>query len=95
MGQHTEARTRWDTGRVRLRLDVPGWLREAVIEMAGAEDVSISQLAAFVLAYGVRLYQRGDPDLGALLANNKGVSRSLKWGHQVDLGELQDDRRWT
>lgn len=79
-----------EPARVRLRLDVPQWLRDATIAAAGAEDTSISQLAGFLLAYGLRLYHDGDPDLRALLAASKSTSRSLKWGRNVDLGALRD-----
>ena len=76
--------------RVRLRLDVPQWLRDAAIASAEAEDTSISQLAAFLLAYGLALYQDGDPDLAELLQASKTLSRNIRWGHGIDLAALAD-----
>ena len=76
--------------RVRLRLDVPQWLREETIRVAGAEDTSISQLASFLLAYALVLYEHGDPDLLAQLQMARSLSRSLRWGHDLDVADLAE-----
>jgi hypothetical protein len=76
--------------RVRLRLDVPAWLREKTIRVADAEDTSISQIGAFLLAYALQLYEHRDPTLIELLQNSKTFARSLQWGHAIDLTDLTE-----
>jgi len=77
-----------ETRRVRLRLDVPGWLRAETIHAASAEDTSISQLAAFLLAYSLALYEDGDRELLDQLQAAKSLSQSLRWGHDLDVADL-------
>jgi hypothetical protein len=76
--------------RVRLRLDVPAWLREKTIRVSDAEDTSISQIGAFLLAYALQLYEDRDPALIELLQNLKTFARSLQWGHAIDLTDLTE-----
>jgi len=76
--------------RVRLHFDVPGWVREGVIAAAKAEDTSISQIGAFLLAYALQLYRDGDRELIELLQGSKTLARSLQWGRGIDLADLAD-----
>jgi hypothetical protein len=46
--------------RVRVRYDVPGWLKDEVERIAAREEVSASSMGAFLLARGLRAYRAGD-----------------------------------
>lgn len=64
--------------RVRLRYDVPKWLKDAVETAARNEETSFSQMGAFLLAWALRLYQQGDEALLNALQNGKKASPSLR-----------------
>lgn len=92
---YTERKKARDRDRVRLRLDVPDWLKTALEGDAGELKVSVSQLGAFLLAYALRLYQDGDPELLALLERSKHSITSLRWAFGIDLADLAEPTEET
>lgn len=56
--------------RVRVFYDVPDWLRDAIVEMAATEDVSISSLAAYLLAVGFRSVRTGKSRVNKVPSNS-------------------------
>jgi len=54
------AKERYEAARVRAAYDCPRWLREAVKRTASERGTSASQLAAFLLAWGLVELQEND-----------------------------------
>lgn len=79
-----------DAKRVRLRLDIPEWLKDLVEQEAKNVDTSMSQLSAFFLAYALKLYRDGDPNLVESLKNSKTAIRAMNFGHGIDLSDLEN-----
>ena len=95
-GRTYEERKRgYDKQRTRLRLDVPDWLKAGLESDAGELQVSVSQLGAFLLAYALRLYRDGDPELRALLEQSKHRIASLRWAFGIDLADLAEPTEET
>ena len=62
---YQERKLEYDRNRVRLRVDVPTWLKDAIEEEADGQRVSMSQLSAFFrvsLNSWVSRVQRALPD---------------------------------
>lgn len=82
-----------DAERVRVRVDVPPWLKEALAAVAKTEDTSTSQLASFLLAWGLYMYAT-TPELREAITNAKRVSRTPKtlWNLEIP-EEIKDHFR--
>ena len=89
-GTYLERKAQHDRERVRLRLDVPSWLKDAIEREAGELQVSMSNLSAFFLAYGLKLYRDGDPVLLDLLEASKTEITSLRWKYGLVLDDLAE-----
>jgi hypothetical protein len=61
------AKERYDAERVKASYDCPRWLREAVKQAASQRGTSASQLAAFLLVWGLAELKRGNDELRDLL----------------------------
>lgn len=84
------AKQRRDRRRITIRLDLPGrWLKEALSDAAAREDISLSHLAAFLLAWALTQLA-GDPHLRIAIDENRYVYRSLNAGHGLDPDGFQD-----
>lgn len=79
-----------DRKRTSLRVDCPRWLKDLVADRAAAEDVSISQMAAFLLAWALDQHARGNTDLVEQIADNKTLTRSLNAKYALSLEALQE-----
>lgn len=84
-----QAKRERDAVRVRLRLDVPDWLKGEIEDAAGAEAVSWSQFGAFLLAAGLERWQAGDPELRARFEGAKHEVASLRWRFGIDLTDFE------
>jgi len=71
------AKQKRDAARVRVRVDVPSWLKAALAAVASAEDTSTSQAGAFLLAWGLYMYAT-TPELREAILSAKRVSRTPK-----------------
>ena len=78
-----------DRERVRVRLDVPAWLKDALEAESKGTRISMSQLGAFLLAYAFKAYKAGDPDLVGMLEGAKYDIVHLRWSHGLDLSDLE------
>ena len=87
---YQDRKVEYDRQRVRLRLDVPSWLKEAVEQEANDQKVSMSQLSAFLLAYGLKLYREKDPAMMELLETSKTTITSLRWAFGIVLDDLEE-----
>jgi hypothetical protein len=82
------ARQRQDRARVRVKVDLPAVLKAAIDAGAEELDTSESQLAAFLLAWGLRAYRAGNADLCAAIKENTTRARALRFAHGL---EIPDD----
>ena len=87
---YQERKQEYDRNRVRLRVDVPTWLKDAIEEEADGQRVSMSQLSAFFLAYALRLYCDGDTAILELLEKSKTQITSLRWAFGIELSDLEE-----
>ena len=87
---YEERKQEYDRDRVRLRLDVPAWLKETIEQEADGQRVSMSQFSGFLLAYALKLYLEGDGELVALLDNAKTPITSLRWAYGLELADLEE-----
>jgi len=71
--------------RIRVRYDVPIWLKETVEEIASENGTSASGMGAFLLAWGLMIYRQGDEELLAVLQEGMESSRSMriKWNLRI------------
>ena len=78
---------RKDRGRVRLRVECERypWLKEAIEEAAFENNTSASQMAAFLMAWALRLYHRRDVELVDALLENKEPARTLRFDRNVNI----------
>jgi len=81
-------RQRYDADRVRVRVDVPEWVKEALAELADEYGTSATQLGAFALAWWLLEHERGNEDLRAVLASSLELSRALRVSRDVSLEEI-------
>jgi hypothetical protein len=77
-----------DAARVRVRLDAPKWLKDALEQAAQEHDTSMSQLGAFLLAWALQVYHNQDGDLLATLERCKTSVRAMNWGHGFELSDF-------
>ena len=78
----------YDAERVRVRVDVPDWLKRDLTNIAKEQGTSVSQIGAFGLAWWLSLYEQNDPDLLDVLGTSLKPSRSIKVENDVDLGTV-------
>ncbi|HUX76965.1 MAG TPA: hypothetical protein VMY40_10040 [Anaerolineae bacterium] len=81
-------RQRYDADRVRVRVDVPEWVKGRLGELADHYGTSATQLGAFALAWWVLEHERGNEDLREVLADSLEVSRALRISRDVSLEEI-------
>jgi len=81
-------RQRYDADRVRVRLDVPEWVKGRLGELANEYGTSATQLGAFALAWWLLEHERGNEDLREVLASSLEVSRALRIARDVSLEEI-------
>ncbi len=75
-----------DAERVRIKLDVPEYLKDAIMQKAQAEDTSGSQLAAFLLAWAMRESRR-NPALAGAIEASKRRARSITFEWDLAIPE--------
>ncbi len=79
------AKQRWDRQRVRARIDLDAETKtalEAVTAMSRL-DTSMSQLANLLLAYGLREYLRGNPEVQAAIEDGRSLARSPRFAYKL------------
>jgi len=81
-------RQRYDADRVRVRVDVPEWVKGRLGELADEYGTSATQLGAFALAWWLLEHERGNEDLREVLANSLELSRALRISRDVSLEEI-------
>ncbi len=75
-----------EAARTTAKYDLPGpWLKEAVAEAAEELGTSASQFAAFLLAWGMRMYMRRDAALMEQIAQHRRWTRSLRFEYDLDV----------
>jgi len=79
-----------DRKRVYQRVDMPAWLKGKLFAAAEGEDVSASQWSAFLLAWAMERWRRGDEGLRTAVAENKTLTRSLNAGHALVLDVFEE-----
>lgn len=78
------------TERVRLRLDIPQWLKDTLGQAAKEQGASMNQLGAFLLTYALTLYQDRDADLLDAMESVKTSPRSITFAHGFVLEGMRD-----
>lgn len=78
---------RKDRRRCRLLLDVPEALKEAVRREADNQDSSISQVAAFLLAFALAELRGGNRALADAMYGAKCPSRTLQFSWELEIPE--------
>ena len=78
----------YDAERVRVRVDVPDWLKARLTEIAKENGTSVTQVSAWALAWWVMLYERSDPQLHEALAASYTISRSIKVNVDLSLDRV-------
>jgi hypothetical protein len=78
-----------DRERVRVKYDLPQWLKERVESGAEAEHTSASQFAAFLLSWAIRQYEAIDEPNGAelqeLLEGARQPSRAMRFSWNLEI----------
>lgn len=82
------AKQRQDRARVRIKVDLPDVLKAAIDAGAGELETSASQFAGFLLAWAMRAYRVGDPDLRGAIKENTTRARALRFAYDL---EIPDD----
>jgi hypothetical protein len=75
----------YDADRVRVRVDVPDWLKDWYAKLAEEYGTSINQLGTFALVWWLMLYEQGDSDLHDTLVTSFKPSHALRIDWDVDL----------
>jgi len=76
---------RKDRQRTTAKYDLPKWLKEAIIEAAQKTETSASQMAAFLMAWGLRLYLRRDVEMVDAIWMNKEKSATLRFESNLNI----------
>jgi hypothetical protein len=84
------AKQRRDRKRIRIRLDVPAWLKAALAADAADAGTSANQLGAFLLAWVLREYRR-DPCLQEAVRDAKRLSRNLRVSWDLEVPDKLED----
>lgn len=79
----------YDANRVRLKLDIPAWLKAALKAEAKRQDTSMNQLASYLLAGGLFLLNTTE-HIQLALDKAKRPSQALRINFDV---EISDDIR--
>lgn len=74
---------RQDRQRVRVRYDVPQWLKDAIHKIAQDNTTSDSQAGALLLAYAVRKYFDNDTELVDAFFANCEPSNTLRFDTNI------------
>lgn len=74
--QHKRDRS-WDAKRSKATYDLPEGLKEAIKEVAEAEDVPAYEIARLFLEYGLAVYQQHEDGLAGLGAEKEVKSREF------------------
>lgn len=86
----------YDANRVRLKLDIPAWLKDALAAAAAEQDTSMNQLASYFLACSLMLLHTRD-EIQAALNDAKRPSQALRINFDVvipdDIKAAITDRR--
>ena len=75
---------RRDRKRVHVMYDLKPETKRAIVETARKQGTSASQLAAFLLEFGVKELCAGNPELAAALRDGKSASRTMKFSWNLD-----------
>jgi len=78
---------RRDRDRVRVKYDILPEMKAAIEAEAKQIDTSASQLAAFLLAWALKEYAAGNPDLRQSLRDAKMTARTLKFSYNLAIPE--------
>ena len=78
------AKQRRDRARTRATYDLALEVQKAIQEIAGEVNTSASQIAELFLAFAVREYRRGNPDLMAAL-ENRSYARTPRFTWNLEL----------
>lgn len=78
---------RADMARVRVKYDLPPDLKESIETAAAEVGTSASQLAAWLLAWGMQAYQGDDPQLRDAIEAHKRRARALRFAWDLALPE--------
>lgn len=79
-----------DAERIRVRVDLPPEIKDALAWAAKASYTSASQLAAFLLARELILFYSNDTDLDEALDAASKPARSINHMVDLDLGPLTE-----
>jgi hypothetical protein len=72
-----------DRQRIRIRYDVPAWLKTAVERIAERQTTSVSQAGALLLAYAVKKYADNEPELIDAFFANRSPSNTLRFDTDI------------
>lgn len=72
-----------DRQRIRVRYDVPAWLKAAVSKIARDQTTSDSQAGALLLAYAVKQYFGNDTELVDAFFSNRSPSNTLRFDTDI------------
>ena len=75
----------YDAARVRVRVDLPDWLKDRLGEIAKEQGTSVNQIGAFALAWWVMLYDQDDTSMVETFDHSLKPSRAVKNDNDVDL----------
>ncbi len=73
-----------DRKRVHVMYDLKPETKRAIVEAARKQGTSASQLAAFLLEFGIRELCAENPELAAALRDGKSASRTMKFAWNLD-----------
>lgn len=90
LAPYQKKKRRYDAERDRMRVDLDSWLREDVIAEAERQNMSWSQFAAFLMAYGLYKWVSGDDEIHQFFAQAKTEIASLRWRFALILDDLRD-----
>lgn len=85
------SKQKYDRARIRVRLDLPGWLKDALTSDAESERTSANQFGTFLLAWALWKYRQGDTGLREAVVDGKRMSRALRVDWDLEIPEeIQD-----
>lgn len=88
--QRRKVKAARDAERIRVRLDIPRWLKDALGRAAEDQGASMNQVGGVLLAYALKLYASQDADLLEALDNAKTTIRSISYEHGFELAGFAD-----
>jgi len=85
---------RKERARMTAKYDMPRWLKMAVEEAAIECETSASQMAAFLIAWALRLYRRRDVELVDAIWTNRSQARTLRFESNLRIpGQVEQEVR--